>query len=83
MKFVKKKSNTTFFEEVFQEESRNNENDSVISIASIAVSAIALTGIAPAIDPRTKTMKDGMRLGESRVKSLGLKVSSTTPGEGN
>ena len=28
-------------------------------------------------------MKDGMRLGESRVKSLGLKFSSMTPGEGN
>ena len=52
-------------------------------IASLAVSAIALTGVAPAIDYRMKTMKDGMRLGESRVKSLGLKFSSMTPGEGN
>ena len=30
-----------------------------------------------------KTMKDGMRLGESRVRSLGLKCSSMTPGEGH
>ena len=65
----KTNSNNTYFKEVFEEESRNNENDSAVSIAALAVSAIPLTGVAPAIDSRMKTMKDGMRLGESRVKS--------------
>ena len=85
MKFVKKFKYyfSTFFEEVFEEESRTYENDSAVSIAALTISAIALTGVAPAIDYRMKTMKDGMRLGESRVKSSGLKISSTTPGEGN
>lgn len=45
-------SNTTFFEEVFEEESRNNENDIAVSIAALAVTAIALTGVAPIIDSR-------------------------------
>ena len=43
-------SNTTFFEEVFEEESRNNENDSAVSIAALDVSAIVLTEVAPTID---------------------------------
>ena len=34
-------SNTTFFEEVFEEESRNNENDSAVSIPALAVFVIA------------------------------------------
>ena len=51
-----KNSNTTFFWEVFEEESRNNENDSAVSIAALVVSAIALTGVN-----RMITMKVGMR----------------------
>ena len=39
-----------FFEEVFEEESGNNENDSAVSIAALAISASALIGVAPTID---------------------------------
>ena len=68
MKFVKKKSNTTFFKEVFEEESRNNENDSPVNIAALAVSAIALTGVAPIIDSR-------FGVGRGLVWDTGLKGS--------
>ena len=54
-------SNTTFLKN-FEEESRNNENDSVVSIAALAVSAIALTGVAPSKQLRIKNFKyDAMR----------------------
>ena len=45
-------SNSTFFEEVFEEESGNNENDSAVSIAALAISASALIGVAPIIYSR-------------------------------
>ena len=52
MKFVKKFKYyfSTFFEEVFEEESRTYENDSAVSIAALAISASALIGVAPTID---------------------------------
>ena len=53
LKFVKKKSNTTFSEELFEEESRTNENDSAVSDAALT---IALTEVAPTIDSRKKTI---------------------------
>ena len=34
-------SNANFFEEVFEEESRNRKNDSAVSITALVVSAIA------------------------------------------
>ena len=49
MKFVKQ-IQILLFEEVFEEESRNSENDSAVSIAALAVSAIVLTEVAPTID---------------------------------
>ena len=84
MKFVKKIQILLFWRSFWERIKEQWEWLCHKYIASLAVSAIALTGVAPAIDyNRMKTMKDGMRLGESRVKSLGLNISSTTPGEGN
>ena len=48
-----KKSNTTFSEELFEEESRTNENDSAVSNAALT---IALTEVVPTIDSRKKTI---------------------------
>ena len=69
-------SNTTFFEEVFEEESRNNENDIAVSIAALAVTAIALTGVAPIIDSRQNDNYEGWHeTCESSAKGLGLKFT--------
>ena len=62
MEFVKKKQILLFLKKF----SRKNQGTMVLLLL-LYVSAIALKGVAPAIEFRMKTMKDGMRLGESRA----------------
>ena len=49
----------------------------------MAVSAVAVTGVANAIGNKKKSIEDGLNLGKIRAANLGFRFPSYIPGEGN